>query len=115
MLINQLKNKLVDSEQLWNNYLEVNNLLNNNPNSQILMQNFSQIQSQLLQILTISEIGLLFKNNIGYLWNSNSQLTENNEIFDYSPQRNLTKLWDNPEVIILRKYEILNEEVNVNF
>ena len=58
-LINHLKQKLVSHQQLWSDYLDANSLLLNNPQSQVAMRGFYQIQSQLLQFLTISEIELL--------------------------------------------------------
>ena len=65
-LIKQLREKLIGSEQLWTDYLEVKQLLTANPNSRFISNNFSQLQNQLLQFLTLGEITLLLENNHSY-------------------------------------------------
>ncbi|WNE40636.1 MAG: hypothetical protein mread185_000093 [Mycoplasmataceae bacterium] len=62
LLLTQLRNRLIGQEQLWNDYLEVNQLLTANPASNLILKNFNQIQNQLLQFLTIGEIALLLEN-----------------------------------------------------
>jgi hypothetical protein len=62
LLLTQLRNKLFGNEQLWNDYLEVNQLLIANPTSNLILKHFNQIQDELLQFLTIGEITLLLEN-----------------------------------------------------
>lgn len=76
-LLIQLKNKLVGQEQLWSDYLEVNQLLMANPTSQFITNNFNNLQNQLLQFLTIGEITLLLENqNINQVRSPQTEYTE---------------------------------------
>lgn len=62
LLLVQLRNKLLGNEQLWNDYLEANKLLISNPISQFVINNLNNLQNQLLQIFSPTELDLLLEN-----------------------------------------------------